>query len=87
MFYSSFSVAAPAQVRFAHTDIQVPDFSAYRRDGTKDNHASSASSASSRRAFTYLFVGGMPYLFVRHMINEIAKGTDIAAHIKVELFW
>ena len=51
-------ISAPAQVRFAHTDVQVPDFSAYRRDGVKDNYASSQPSASGRRAFTYLIVGG-----------------------------
>lgn len=45
------------QVRFAHTDIRTPDFSAYRRDSTKRS-ASRAESAEERKAFTYLIVGG-----------------------------
>lgn len=50
---------APAQVRYAHTDIQVPDFSAYRRDSVKDKRSSSDASADSRRSFTYMIVGGL----------------------------
>lgn len=44
-------------MRFAHTDIQVPDFSDYRRDSTK-RAASRAQTAEERKAFTYLLVGG-----------------------------
>jgi ubiquinol-cytochrome c reductase iron-sulfur subunit len=40
------------QVRLAHTDIRVPDFSDYRRDSTK-RPASASKSADDRRAFTY----------------------------------
>lgn len=45
------------QVRFAHTDLRVPDFSAYRRDATK-SAARLNKSADDRNAFTYLLVGG-----------------------------
>lgn len=50
-------VVDTTQVRFAHTDIQTPDFSAYRRDSTK-RPSSKAESAEERKAFTYLVVGG-----------------------------
>lgn len=50
-------ILATTQVRFAHTDIQVPDFSDYRRDSTK-RAASRAQTAEERKAFTYLLVGG-----------------------------
>lgn len=49
--------AATTQVRFAHTDIQTPDFSYYRRDSTK-RPGSKAQTAEERKAFTYLLVGG-----------------------------
>lgn len=56
-----------SQVRYAHTDIQVPDFSDYRRDNVKDARTRSTDSASSRRSFTYMLVGGklvpLPYYF------------------------
>lgn len=46
------------QVRYAHTDIQVPDFSAYRRSPTLDPTHKNDDSAPSRKSFTYLVVGG-----------------------------
>ena len=46
------------QMRFAHTDIQVPDFSSYRRDTVKDPAKSSETSSDSRKAFSYLMVAG-----------------------------
>ena len=52
-----FVVLATTQVRFAHTDIRVPDFSDYRRDSTK-RATSRSESAEERKAFTYLLVGG-----------------------------
>lgn len=45
------------QVRFAHTDLRVPDFSAYRRDSVKSADRKN-KSADDRNAFTYLIVGG-----------------------------
>lgn len=44
-------------MRYAHTDIKVPDFSEYRRDSTK-RAQSRSESAEERKAFTYLLVGG-----------------------------
>lgn len=51
-------IVASTQVRFAHTDIQVPDFSPYRRDSTKRAN-SKAQSAEERKAFSYALVGGI----------------------------
>jgi hypothetical protein len=56
--YVTVFVLATTQVRFAHTDIQVPDFSDYRRDAVKRPAAKSTDSAESRKSFTYLMVGG-----------------------------
>lgn len=51
-------IAVSSQVRHAHTDIQIPDFSDYRRDDVKDARSKAVESASSRRSFTYMLVGG-----------------------------
>jgi len=47
------------QQRYSHTDSQVPDFSDYRRDGTKDAAHGTSEDVMSRRAFTYLIIGGL----------------------------
>ena len=47
-----------ASVRYAHTDIRVPDFSDYRRDSVKDHKASNRDSAPVRNTFSYVIVGG-----------------------------
>lgn len=44
--------------RFAHTDLAVPDFSAYRRDSTKNLKRKNTNTAD-RNSFTYLLVGGL----------------------------
>nr|XP_018900794.1 PREDICTED: cytochrome b-c1 complex subunit Rieske, mitochondrial [Bemisia tabaci] len=46
------------QVRFAHTDVKVPDFTAYRRDSTKSPTSDNDKSLGSRAAFSYLFTAG-----------------------------
>jgi hypothetical protein len=47
-----------SQMRFAHTDVQVPDFSAYRRESVSNSNQSSRASSDSRKAFSYLMVAG-----------------------------
>lgn len=58
-------------MRFAHTDIKVPDFSDYRKDSTKRATAR-AQSAEERKAFTYLIVGGELELEV-HLKEDLTK--------------
>lgn len=70
-------VLATTQVRFAHTDIQVPDFSDYRRDSTK-RAASKAQTAEERKAFTYLLVGGeISLLLFRFGLSLFQKGLNV----------
>lgn len=45
-------------MRLYHTDLKVPDFSGYRRDGVKSANRKD-ESAESRKAFTYLLAGSM----------------------------
>jgi len=79
-------------VRFAHSDVQVPDFSAYRRDGTKDSQASSDTSAGSRRSFTYLLVGGgtvtgayAAKTVVSEFVSSLSASADVLALAKIEI--
>lgn len=52
-----FHFVVNTQVRFAHTDLTVPDFSPYRRTSTKNENRKN-NTAADRNAFTYLLVGG-----------------------------
>ncbi|CAH8654723.1 unnamed protein product [Schistosoma margrebowiei] len=48
------SLSAPMQIRFAHTDVtDVPDFTKYRLESTKDPHSRSADSEVQRKIFSY----------------------------------
>lgn len=55
--WNFFLILVTTQVRLAHTDIKVPDFSDYRRDSTK-RAGTKSKTADDRRSFTYLLVGG-----------------------------
>jgi ubiquinol-cytochrome c reductase iron-sulfur subunit len=57
-------------MRFSHTDVQVPDFSAYRRQSVKDSTVSSRESNDSRKAFSYLMVAGTE-VSRRNVLNSI----------------
>jgi Ubiquinol cytochrome reductase transmembrane region. len=45
-------------VRFAHTDIKVPDFSHYRRDSVKDPGVNARETEEARKAFSYVVAAG-----------------------------
>jgi ubiquinol-cytochrome c reductase iron-sulfur subunit len=85
------SFLAGTQVRFAHTDIQVPDFSAYRRDSTKRS-ASKAQSAEERKAFSYALVGATTVstayaakILVTDLVSSMAASADVLALAKIEI--
>ncbi|XP_068241791.1 cytochrome b-c1 complex subunit Rieske, mitochondrial-like isoform X2 [Palaemon carinicauda] len=86
--------AAPVttQVRYAHSDIQVPDFSAYRRSDVQDPRTKSGESAASRTAFTYMLVGGgtvsgiyAAKSIVTEFISSMAASADVLALAKIEI--
>lgn len=84
-------VAITTQVRFAHTDIRVPDFSDYRRDSTK-RPSTRAESAEERKAFTYLLVGGSAVAaaysakaIVTQFISSMSASADVLALAKIEI--
>lgn len=88
-------VAGPAvstQVRCAHTDIHVPDWSNYRRDAVKSPTAKSAESDESRKNFTYLLAGagavGGAYAakaMVTQFITSMSATADVLALAKIEI--
>ncbi|XP_012263114.2 cytochrome b-c1 complex subunit Rieske, mitochondrial isoform X2 [Athalia rosae] len=80
------------QIRFGHTDIRVPDFSAYRRDAVADPTASNRESAPSRQTFSYLFSGaavvGGAYAaktVVTQLVSSMAASKDVLAASKIEV--
>ncbi|KAI9564944.1 hypothetical protein GHT06_008685 [Daphnia sinensis] len=86
------SLGGAIQVRFAHTDIQVPDFSAYRRSSVKDSTADTRSSAASRQGFSYLIVGsgavGGAYAaksLVGEFVSSMSASADVLALAKIEV--
>lgn len=85
-------IAASSQVRYAHTDIQVPDFSQYRRDDVKDSRSRSGESANSRRSFTYMMVGGATVggvycakTVVTQFVSSMSASADVLALSKIEI--
>lgn len=84
--------AVTTQVRFSHTDLQVPDFSAYRRDSTKDPAKRNRDTASSRKNFTYLIIGagsiGSAYAaktLVTQFVMTMSASADVLALAKIEV--
>lgn len=85
-------VAVTTQVRYAHTDIQVPDFSTYRRSDVQDPRTKSKESADSRTAFTYMLVGGgtvsgmyAAKSVVTEFISSMSASADVLALAKIEI--
>ncbi|KAK4295617.1 hypothetical protein Pmani_031832 [Petrolisthes manimaculis] len=85
-------LTASSQVRYAHTDLQVPDFGFYRRDDVKDSRRKSEESAGSRRAFTYMLVGGGTVgsmygakTVVTQFISSMSASADVLAMAKIEI--
>lgn len=80
------------QVRFYHSDIQVPDFSAYRRKDVKDSTAVSRKSEDARKSFTYLVVGGGAVVgtyaaktVVGEFVSSMSASADVLALAKIEV--
>ena len=82
--------AAP-QVRCSHTDLRVPDFSAYRRDSVKTATRKN-DSAEDRKAFSYMMVGagavGAAYAakgLVTAFVSSMSATADVLAMAKIEI--
>ncbi|MCJ8733194.1 hypothetical protein PDJAM_G00220270 [Pangasius djambal] len=79
-------------VRFAHTDIRIPDFSDYRRPEVQDPKTSSQDSSEARRAFSYLITGSTAVVgvyaaktAVTQFISSMSASADVLALSKIEI--
>ncbi|XP_072527314.1 cytochrome b-c1 complex subunit Rieske, mitochondrial [Salminus brasiliensis] len=88
----SASLNAPAGVRFAHTDIKIPDFSDYRRNDVLDPAKSSKDSSDSRKAFSYLITGTTAVMgvyaaktVVVQFVTSMSASADVLAMSKIEV--
>lgn len=86
------SLAGSSQVRFAHTDLQVPDFTPYRRDQVKSPNVHSSDSDSQRKLTSYLIVGAgsvatvyAAKAMIRSAISTWSPAADVLALAKVEI--
>lgn len=84
--------AVSTQIRLAHTDINVPDWSNYRRDAVKSPTAKSSESEQSRKNFTYLLAGGLSVggayaakSVVTQFISTMSASADVLALAKIEI--
>ncbi|RWS13282.1 cytochrome b-c1 complex subunit Rieske-like protein [Dinothrombium tinctorium] len=86
------SVNAIGQVRYAHTDIKIPSFDAYRRESTKDPKKSSLATDADRKAFTYLMTASFAATsavfaksVIRGAVSTMAPSKDVLALAKIEV--
>lgn len=84
--------AVTTQVRCAHTDIHVPDFSPYRKKSVADPSSKSQESDASRKMFTYLILGagamGTTYCaktVVTQFVSSMSASADVLAMAKIEI--
>uniref|UniRef100_A0A8C5PNN9 Cytochrome b-c1 complex subunit Rieske, mitochondrial n=1 Tax=Leptobrachium leishanense TaxID=445787 RepID=A0A8C5PNN9_9ANUR len=86
------SINGASSVRYAHSDITVPDFSAYRRDEVLDSTKSSQTSNDNRKSFSYLITGvstvATAYVaknVVSQFISSMSASADVLAMSKIEI--
>lgn len=83
---------ACTHVRRAHTDIQIPDFTEYRKESVQSPTGRSRESAASRANFTYLIAGGGSMVaaygaktLVHEFVSTMSASADVLALAKIEV--
>ena len=73
-------------------DMEVPDFSYYRRSSTKDSSAKAQDNVESRMAFSYLMSGGLAVTgayaatsTVNQFLGSLSASADVLAMAKIEI--
>ncbi|CAH2324288.1 cytochrome b-c1 complex subunit Rieske, mitochondrial [Pelobates cultripes] len=86
------SINATSCVRYAHSDITVPDFSDYRRSDVLDSTKSSQPSSDTRKTFSYLVTGvttvATAYVAknaVSQFVSSMSASADVLAMSKIEI--
>lgn len=79
-------------VRKVHTDMEVPDFSYYRRNSTKDSSAKAQDNYDSRKAYSYLWTGALGVTgayaatsTVNQFLGSMSASADVLAMAKIEI--
>ncbi|KAL7871075.1 hypothetical protein SRHO_G00085720 [Serrasalmus rhombeus] len=79
-------------VRYAHTDIRIPDFSDYRRHEVMDPKKSAQDSSETRRAFSYLVTASTAVVgvyaaktVVTQFVSSMSASADVLALSKIEI--
>ena len=80
-------------MRYIHAgNMDVPDFSYYRRNAVKDTSAKSNESADDRKGFSYLVAGGLGMSaayggksLVNQFISSWSASQDVLALAKIEI--
>lgn len=94
MILATTGISQKTQVRYAstHHDMEVPDFTFYRRKSVRDPNAKSSDSADARKAFSYLMAGvtGTATAYaasgvVNTFIGSMSASRDVLALAKIEV--
>ncbi|XP_012218662.1 cytochrome b-c1 complex subunit Rieske, mitochondrial isoform X2 [Linepithema humile] len=80
------------QRRLAHTDIQWPDFSHYRRDSVNDPSAKAKETEADRKSVSYIVTAGAGVAgvyaaktLVTDALSMLSASADVLAMSKVEI--
>jgi len=86
------AIGSTNQVRCAHTDVRVPDFSDYRRDSTKNTTARGETTVAERNTFTYIVSGAATVAglysaktVVGKFVGYLSASADVLALAKIEV--
>ena len=86
------AVLSSASVRHLHSDMEVPDFSYYRRSSTKDSSAKSEEGTAGRLGYSYLMSGALGVTgayaatsTVNKFISSLSASADVLAMAKIEI--
>lgn len=86
------AITFSSRVRYAHSDIRVPDFSDYRRQDVQDSKKSSQSSSDTRKGFSYLLTGTTAVMgayaaksVVTQFITSMSASADVLALSQIEV--
>jgi len=78
--------------RWAHTDINVPNWDNYRRPSTKNPEVSNSATEDNRKNFTYLIAGALGATgaygtknLVTYFISSMSASADVLALAKIEI--
>merc|ERR1712018_1089020 len=85
-------VLSQANVRHLHSDMEVPDFSYYRKSSTKDSSAKSEDGVAGRMAYSYLMSGALGVTgayaatsTVNQLLGSLSASADVLAMAKIEI--